>query len=113
MIELQKPERPATGRVPAGTLSLFIKIFVFSQNALDKWTNQSYNKSTEAPEFADCIEIQYIVEVHSAYFFAQLCTYIGGTKIAEKGVKSVNTARYSEIWHDKASKPWCIGPLGW
>ena len=82
-------------------------------NALDKWTIQSYNKSTEAPDFADCIEIQCIVEVHSAYFFAQLCTYIGGTIIAKKGVKSVNTARYSEIWNDKASKFWCIGPLGW
>ena len=84
MIELQKPERPATGGVSAGTLSLFIKIFAIFQNALNKWTDQSYNKSTEAPDFADCIAIQCIVEVHSAYFFAQLCTYISGTKITKR-----------------------------
>ena len=45
-------------------------------------------KVPKPPDFADCIAIQCIVEVHSVYFFAQLCTYIGGTKIAEKGGKA-------------------------
>jgi len=36
MIELQKLERPATGRVSAGTFSPFIKKFSISANAFDK-----------------------------------------------------------------------------